>query len=66
MKEIEKGERLTDFGLSPEVRRQMVGSKVNPLFTRKPYWATNYGELYPDVSKVRTPDDIEEDMERGL
>lgn len=62
-KDIERGERLI---LSPEMRRQIVGSKVNPLFTRRPYWCTNYGELYPEVSKVRTSDSSEESMEERL
>ena len=39
--------------LPPEARRQLVGSKVNPLFTRKPYWCTNYGVLDDEMSEVR-------------
>ena len=39
--------------LTPEARRQLVGSKVNPLFTRKPYWCTNYGALDDEMSEVR-------------
>ena len=40
--------------LPPEVRRQLVGSKVNPLFTKRPYWCTNYGVLDDEMSEVRT------------
>lgn len=52
--DIEKGERLTSLGLSPEERRQLLGSKVNPLFTKRPYWCTNYGVLDDEMSSLRS------------
>lgn len=52
-KDIENRERLTLLGLSPEARRQLLGSKVNPLFTKRPYWCTNYGVLDDEMSEVR-------------
>lgn len=49
--DIERRER--PLGLSSEARRQMLGSKVNPLFTKRPYWCTNYGVLDDEMSEVR-------------
>ena len=60
--DIEKGERLTSLGLSPEERRQLLGSKVNPLFTRRPYWCTNYGVLDDEMSSLRS---LRKDSEEG-
>ena len=65
-KDIERREKLTQLGIPPEVRRQLVGSKVNPLFTRKPYWCTNYGVLDDEMSEVRGSYKSIENREGGV
>lgn len=52
--------------LPPDVRRQLVGSRVNPLFTKRPYWCTNYGVLDDEMSEVRRRYKSVEDGESGV
>lgn len=46
-------DKWDNSNLPPDVRRQLAGSKVNPLFTKRPYWCTNYGVLDDEMSEVR-------------